>query len=56
MAADLTQLVRVIEVGMDVDDDGQQDLDPSRIFTLANPLAPITGRSSWPWNRACGPG
>ena len=31
-AADLTQLVRVIEVGMDVDGDGQQDLDPSRIF------------------------
>jgi hypothetical protein len=31
-AADLTQLVRVIEVGMDVDGDGQHDLDPSRIF------------------------
>jgi virulence factor lipase-like protein len=31
-AADLTQLVRVIEVGVDVDDDGHQDLDPSRIF------------------------
>jgi hypothetical protein len=30
--ADLTQLVRVIEVGMDVDGDGQDDLDPSRIF------------------------
>jgi dienelactone hydrolase len=30
--ADLTQLVRVIEVGMDVDGDGQHDLDPSRIF------------------------
>jgi len=31
-AADLMQLVRVLEVGMDVDGDGQQDLDPSRIF------------------------
>ena len=29
--ADLTQLVRVLEVGMDVDGDGQHDLDPSRI-------------------------
>ena len=31
-AADLMQLVRVIEVGMDVDGDRQHDLDPSRIF------------------------
>jgi hypothetical protein len=31
-AADLMQLVRVIEVGMDVDGDGQHDLDSSRIF------------------------
>jgi Bacterial virulence factor lipase N-terminal len=31
-AADLMQLVRVIEVGMDVDGDGQHDLDASRIF------------------------
>jgi hypothetical protein len=31
-AADLMQLVRVVEVGMDVDGDGQHDLDPSRIF------------------------
>ena len=30
--ADLTQLVRVIEVGMDVDGDGLRDLDPSRLF------------------------
>jgi hypothetical protein len=30
-AADLMQLVRVIEVGMDVDGDGQHDLDPSRV-------------------------
>jgi len=30
-AADLMQLVRVIEVGMDVDGDGEHDLDPSRV-------------------------
>jgi hypothetical protein len=30
-AADLMQLVRLIEVGMDVDGDGLHDLDPSRI-------------------------
>jgi hypothetical protein len=30
--ADLMQLVRVIEVGMDVDGDGFSDLDPSRIY------------------------
>jgi hypothetical protein len=31
-AADLMQLVRVIDVGMDVDGDGLRDLDPSRIY------------------------
>jgi hypothetical protein len=31
-AVDLMQLVRVIEVGVDVDGDGQRDLDPSRIY------------------------
>ena len=31
-AADVMQLVRVIEVGMDVDGDGVSDLDPSRIY------------------------
>jgi hypothetical protein len=31
-AADLMQLVRVIQVGIDVDGDGQHDLSPSRIF------------------------
>jgi hypothetical protein len=31
-AADLMQLVRVIEVGMDVDGDGVPDLDPSHIY------------------------
>jgi Bacterial virulence factor lipase N-terminal len=30
--ADLMQLVRVIEMGMDVDGDGSPDLDPSRIY------------------------
>src|SRR5262249_30899513 len=30
--ADLMQLVRVIQVGMDVHGDGVQDLDPSRIY------------------------
>src|SRR5207253_2989199 len=31
-AADLMQLVRVIEVGMDVDGAGVRSLDPSRIY------------------------
>ena len=31
-AADLMQLVRVIEVGMDADGDGQSDVDPARIY------------------------
>lgn len=30
--AELMQLVRVIEVGLDVDGDGSRDLDPSRIY------------------------
>src|SRR5262245_10700175 len=33
-AVDLMQLVRVIEVGMDVNGDGFRDLDPSRIYYL----------------------
>jgi hypothetical protein len=37
-AADLMQLVRVIEVGVDVDDDGVCDLDPSRIYYFGNSL------------------
>ena len=36
--ADLMQLVRVIEVGMDVDGDGQRDLDPSRIYFFSESL------------------
>jgi Bacterial virulence factor lipase N-terminal len=35
-AIDLMQLVRVIEVGMDVDGDGSPDLDPNRIFYFGN--------------------
>jgi hypothetical protein len=37
-AVDLMQLVRVIEVGMDVDGDGQADVDPSRIYYLGTSL------------------
>ena len=33
---DLMQLVRVIEVGIDVDDDRSADLDPGRIYYLGN--------------------
>ena len=35
-AIDLLQLVRVIEVGMDVNGDGSPDLDPNRIFFFGN--------------------
>jgi hypothetical protein len=34
--ADLMQLVRVIEVGMDVDDDGVPDLDPARMYYVGH--------------------
>jgi hypothetical protein len=37
-AVDLMQLVRVIEVGIDVDGDGQPDLDSSRIYYLGTSL------------------
>jgi hypothetical protein len=36
--ADLMQLVRVIEVGMDVHGDGTRDLDPSRIYYFGQSL------------------
>jgi fermentation-respiration switch protein FrsA (DUF1100 family) len=36
--ADLLQLVRVIEVGVDVDGDGVPDLDPSRIYYFGHSL------------------
>jgi hypothetical protein len=32
VTADMMQLVRVLEVGMDVDGDGSRDLDPNRIY------------------------
>ena len=41
--ADLMQLVRVIEVGMDVDGDGSPDLDPSRISYFGRSLGGIYG-------------
>ncbi len=37
-AADLMQLVRVVEVGMDVDGDGERDLDASRIYFFSQSL------------------
>ncbi len=41
--ADLMQLVRVIEVGIDVDGDAIQDLDPSRIYYFGQSLGGIYG-------------
>ena len=41
--ADLMQLVRVIEVGMDVDGDGQADLDPARISYVGYSAGGIRG-------------
>jgi hypothetical protein len=41
--ADLMQLVRVIEVGVDVDANGVTDLDPSRIYYLGQSLGGIYG-------------
>ena len=40
---DLMQLVRVIEVGVDVDADGRSDLDPSRIYYFGQSLGGIIG-------------
>jgi hypothetical protein len=41
--ADLMQLVREIEVGMDFDGDGVADLDPSRIYYFGQSLGGIYG-------------
>jgi hypothetical protein len=41
--ADLIQLVRVIEVGMDAHGDGLADLDPTRIYYLGQSLGGIYG-------------
>jgi hypothetical protein len=43
MVADLMQLVRVIEVGMDVDGDGTVDLDSSRIYYFGQSFGGIYG-------------
>lgn len=40
---DLMQLVRVIEVGMDVDGDGVADLDPTRIYYFGQSFGGIYG-------------
>ncbi len=40
---DLMQLVRVIEVGMDVDGDGVADLDPARIYYFGQSFGGIYG-------------
>ena len=42
-AIDLLQLVRVIEVGMDVNGDGSPDLDPNRIFYYGNSAGAMYG-------------
>ncbi|MFL6335684.1 MAG: Ig-like domain-containing protein [Pyrinomonadaceae bacterium] len=39
--ADLMQLVRVIEVGVDVEGDGSRDLDPSRVYYFGASLGGI---------------
>jgi hypothetical protein len=41
--ADLMQLVRVIEVGTDVNGDGSRDLDPSRIYYFGQSLGGMYG-------------
>jgi hypothetical protein len=43
MDADLMQLVREIQVGMDVDGNGAPDLDPARIYYFGNSLGGIYG-------------
>ncbi len=42
---DLMQLVRVIEVGMDVDGDAVDDLDPQRIYFQGSSAGPLLGTS-----------
>ncbi len=41
--ADLMQLVRVIEVGVDIDGDGSPDLDPSRVYFVGQSLGAMIG-------------
>jgi hypothetical protein len=42
-AADWMQLVRVIQAGVDVEEDGIADLDPSRIYYFGNSLGGLMG-------------
>src|SRR5262245_48395001 len=42
-AADWMQLVRVIQTGVDVEEDGISDLDPSRIYYFGNSLGGLMG-------------
>jgi hypothetical protein len=42
-AADWMQLVRVIQAGVDVEEDGIPDLDPSRIYYFGNSLGGLMG-------------
>lgn len=42
-AIDLVQLVRVIHAGVDVDDDGSADVDPSRIYYYGNSAGSMYG-------------
>jgi hypothetical protein len=42
-AIDLLQLVRVIEVGMDVNGNGSRDLDPNRMFYFGNSAGAMYG-------------
>ena len=49
--ADWMQLVRAIQVGMDVDGDGAPDLDPSHISYFAPSWGGNMGALSWLWNR-----
>jgi hypothetical protein len=54
-AVDLMQLVRVIEVGVDVDGNGLPDLDASRISYLGSSLGAGFGTVFLALNRTYGP-
>ncbi len=56
IGADLMQLVRVIEVGMDADGDGTRDLDPARVYYVGNSLGGTTAPPSWPSSPTSVPG
>ncbi|MEZ5703072.1 MAG: hypothetical protein R3E42_15675 [Burkholderiaceae bacterium] len=48
---DLMQLVRQVEVGMDVDGDGSADLDRRRIYYAGQSFVAFTAPSSWVLSR-----